>query len=121
MGGDGLPTVPSAEQYRCTLARLQGELSDRHIELLRAHYRSPGHTATATRLAEAVGYENWRAVNLQYGLLGERLRVALDYHVEGQASHVIASFAPPDAEGNAEWLWVMHPELAQALEELGWV
>ena len=120
MSTDRLPPVPSVEEYQRVLARLQAELPERHVELLRAHYRSPRHTATAAQLAEAVGYAGWRAVNLQYGKLGKRLRESLDCQLEGQASYAIATFVSPGTASNAEWLWVMHPELAQALEQLGW-
>src|SRR5262249_12735227 len=36
-------------------------------------------------------------------------------------SYAITSFVPPGAGGNDEWDWVMHPEVAAALESLGWV
>jgi 5-methylcytosine-specific restriction protein A len=117
-----LPPVPATDEYRRALARL-GMLSDLHLRLLRAHYFAPEHKATATELAQAVGFDNWRPVNLQYGLLGEKLRVALNYAPgdHAQASYSLASFVPPGEEANSEWVWVMHPELAQALETLGWV
>lgn len=119
MTNNELPPVPSAEQYRRAFAQL-GKLSNAHLDLLRAHYRAPQRRATATELAQAVGYESYRGVNLQYGRLGELLRGALSYD-EGQASYTVASFVPPGQEGNSEWVWVMHPELAQALEAMGWV
>jgi 5-methylcytosine-specific restriction enzyme A len=49
------------------------------------------------------------------------LRNALDYHGEGQESSVIASFVPPGHRSNAEWLWVMHAQVAEAIEQIGWV
>jgi len=121
MNVNGLAALPSVEAYRRVLAQLETELPKCQVELLRAHYRFPAHSATACQLAEVVGFENWRAVNLQYGLLGKSLRNALDYHGEGQASYVIASFVAPDKPENNDWLWIMHTELAHALEEIGWV
>ncbi|HWG45671.1 MAG TPA: hypothetical protein VN688_23115 [Gemmataceae bacterium] len=116
-----LPSLPSSQQYREALSRLAEALPSNHLALLRAHYRAPDHTATATDLAKAVGYQDYRGVNAQYGRLGTILREALNYEEGGQESYIIASFIPPGVNDNIDWLWVMHPELAEALEQLGWV
>jgi hypothetical protein len=108
-------------RYADALVRLQSRLSDLQRELLVAHYNSPNHAASVRELAQAVGKKSSRVVHSQYGKLGSVLRDELDFHAEGQQSYVIASFVSPKAQGNVEWLWVMHPELAAALEEVGWV
>lgn len=115
------PPVPSPETYKEALMRMRCTMPDKHLRMLVAHYHSPNRTVTATQLAEAVGYKSFRAVNLQYGQLGRKLREIMEYAAEGPASYVIASFLPPGAEGNAEWLWIMHREVASALEDLNWV
>src|SRR5690606_27418433 len=48
-------------------------IPDNHIALLRAHHAAPNHTATWAQLAEAIGYANGKAVNLQYGTLAGRV------------------------------------------------
>src|SRR5690349_11400632 len=116
-----LPGVPDTAQYADALARLSGQLSDLQRALLVAHYNAPGHAAAARELAEAAGAASWQAVNGQYGRLGSMLREALDYQAPGQQSYAIASFVPPGARGNDEWLWIMHPEVAAVLEQVGWV
>lgn len=121
MAEDSLPAVPDAARYADALTRLSGQLSDVHRSLLSAHYRAPGHAASARELAEAVGAAGWQVVNSQYGRLGTMLRDALEFRAEGQQSYAIASFIPPGVPGNDEWVWVMHPELVAALESLGWV
>jgi hypothetical protein len=121
MSGDVLPAVPDAARYADALTRLRTQLSELQCALLVAHYRAPGHAASVRELAVAVGEVNWQVVNSQYGRLGSMLRDALDFQAVGQQSYVIASFVPPGQRGNAEWLWAMHPELAAALESLGWV
>jgi predicted HNH restriction endonuclease len=121
MEEDTLPAVPDAARYADALTRLFSQLSDLHRAMLIAHYRAPGHIASARELAEAVGAAGWQVVNSQYGQLGAMLRDTLDFRTEGQQSYVIASFIPPGGRGNDEWAWVMHPELAAALESLGWV
>lgn len=121
MAKSKLPPVPSPESYKEALLRLRYTLPQKHLQMLIAHYHSPNHTVTATQLAKAVGYKSFRAVNLQYGQLGRKLRDIMEYGAEGPTSYVIASFLPPGAEGNAEWLWIMHREVARALEDLNWV
>ena len=42
-------------------------------KLLEAHFSMPEYTATTTQLAEAVGYSNFNAANLHYGLFAKSL------------------------------------------------
>jgi hypothetical protein len=119
-GPEDQPPVPSPARYAKALSELQSRLSQAQRALLVAHFRAPDRTATARQLAAAAGLSNWRAVNSQYGRLGTMLREALGYAEGGQKSYIIASFVRPGVAGNAEWLWVMHPELASALGSLGW-
>lgn len=120
MSENPLPAVPDTARYADALTRLQNQLSELQRALLIAHYRAPRHAATAREIATAAGETDWHVVNSQYGRLGSMLREALDYRAEGQKSYIIASFVPPNMHENTEWLWVMHPELAAALESLGW-
>lgn len=110
--------------------RNSGKLrNSKFLEMLQAQYAMPRHTITATKLAEAVGFKNYSAANLQYGLLGHAVSDAL-------------GLAPPNHENsNAPmWFWtlstgnrpssetldqhfefVMRPELVAALEAMKWV
>jgi len=100
----------------------------KYLDMLRAQYACDQHTITATRIADAVGYENYNAANLQYGSLGHELADALGYQ------------PPIGANGEPIWFWtlssgndasdktldshyefVMRPELIAALEEMKWV
>ncbi len=115
-----LPAVPDAARYANALTQLAGRMSDLQRALLVAHYRAPGHAATADELATAAGAEGWPMVGREYERLGTMLRDALDYRAEGPQSYAIASFVPPGSQVNAGWRWVMHPELAAAIASLGW-
>jgi hypothetical protein len=42
-------------------------LSDGQVAMLKAHFRAPDQTITATELAKAAGYARYSAANLQYG------------------------------------------------------
>jgi hypothetical protein len=64
--------------------------------LLQAHFNAPEHTATWEQLAVAVGYDGFRAVNLQYGRFAERIARQLSLRDK-----------PPDPNGYRWWLWVL--------------
>ncbi|HYF64034.1 MAG TPA: hypothetical protein VD886_14525 [Herpetosiphonaceae bacterium] len=114
------PAVPSAERYKDAFRQLRATLPANHLALLRAHYLAPNHTITARELAAAVGYAGHGSVNLQYGMFGRAMRELMAYAEGEQAAYVFASFIKPGAQGNREHLWVLHPEVVQALDELGW-
>ncbi len=106
--------IPSAQQYVDAFREV--ELPDSYLKMLRVHYDVPAHTITATRLARAVGYKNYNSANLNYpkvgGLVGERLGWLPNMPLE-----VLVTFEKPDDE----WHWIMRPQVARALEMLGWV
>ncbi len=115
-----LPVIPSVEEYKTALLAVRGEMTDKHLKMLRAHFRASDHTITARKMAEAVGFPNYNAANLQYGTFGRllcvRLRRRLKYHVA-----ILADFEGGDPGSDPELHWVMLPQLVQALTELGWV
>jgi hypothetical protein len=111
---------PSSGEYTRALTTILPELNDGQRRCLWEHCRAPGRTITARQLAAAVGYAEYRAVNLQYGGLASRLCKELNVTINGDALFVLAFFAhDPDFEGG-EGLLVMRPQMARALELLGW-
>jgi 5-methylcytosine-specific restriction protein A len=90
-------------------------------ELLLVHHRAQARVTSATRLAEVVGFENYNAVNLQYGLLGRDIANQLGIELtESVAVGVLVDFVDPGVAANEHYLWVLRPNVAQALEDLGW-
>jgi 5-methylcytosine-specific restriction enzyme A len=114
--------VPSRERFRAALEALTAQLPERHLRMLKEHYAAPRHTTTASRLAEAVGYRNYSGVNLQYGRLAAILGSTLEQSTgDFIGLKLLVEFVMPGEQDNDEILWVMRPELAGALEDLGWV
>ena len=66
--------------------------------MLRAHYEAPGRKITATQLAQAAGFANFSAANLQYGLLGAMLFAEIPEDLEafavGEADQIACGTAP---------------------------
>jgi hypothetical protein len=121
MTSQHLPAIPSAIRYQQAFRAIRSELSDGQWAMLCAQYLAPSHTITATELANAAGYKNFRGANLQYGKMGTLLREALGYwDNETQSSYVLSLFYPPNTAGNSDWLFAMHDEVVKALKGLGW-
>lgn len=124
------PTKPIAtvEQYKQALLALRDKnLPDSHFRMLRAQGRAPGGAITATQLAEAAGFKNHNAANLQYGTLAANVGVRIGYHPDKR--HDGSDIAWPalsftdgvGAPGTGHFLFIMRPELLQALKEMRWV
>ena len=118
---DSRHPVPSTERYVHALTVLEDDITLIQRLLLLKHWSFPGHAATATQLAHATGLNEYRAVNLRYGLLGKLLRQEMDYPLRDNEVQLdaIARLERPDEDGDG--VLHMHPEVAAALEELGWV
>ncbi len=98
---------------------LLGKPGGRQMRFLQAHYSSPGRASTATLLALAAGYENFNALNLQYGTLARRVGEVLG--VRGAKLGFLLEFNEPGSLTNEHWILSMRPAFAEALRELGWV
>ena len=109
---------PSADAYSYAFAELEPTLPAKHRAMLRAHYAAPAHTLTAAQIAAAVGYKSYSTVNLQYGTLAKRVCSLLGRSPEYYVL-ILVSFEVGGVHGHLNWR--MRPEVARALERLGWV
>jgi len=111
-----------AAQYARAIADALDRGPEKHRELLQAHVAAPRQTRTYTQLAHEVGYANYGAVNLQYGILAHRVAENLG----------IFALPPEDFWGIVlvEWTDAYDPsgsrfrlrrEVVEALELLGMV
>lgn len=97
------------------------------VAMLRAHYNAQGRAMSAEDLATAAGMTSHHAGNSHYGKFSHRLCDILNYEPpEGGAesdtrwTYLLATFpGKKNAKGNG--LWILRPEVAFALEELGLV
>lgn len=96
-------------------------IPDNHLALLRAHAAAPGHTATWAQLASAVGYENFNAVNLQYGKLAARVAARLGVHrpPRGFWLFVLAGWAADPDPDSGHTAFVLRRPVVEALRRLG--
>lgn len=115
--------LPDKDEH-CGLFRvIESEWSKKQIKLLRVHYTSLNKTVTSTELGELSGFGPYQTVNKAYGsmanrfleLMGQKDRYS--YHIRIFA--LLWEFRGLCA--NEKVVWTMHPQVAEALEELGWV
>jgi hypothetical protein len=112
------PTVDEYEHGLVSMAR--AGFPPHQLAMLRAHYEAPGHTITATKIADEVHYRGWRGVNLHYG----KFTYTLAEHMKRPASEakdlalILAGPSVPGPDGQLEL--VLRPELALALDRLCW-
>ena len=114
--------APDSNAFRRALERLEEDLPRGYADLLRHHYAARAHIITATELARAMNYKNHSAANLHYGTLAALLKSELRSSTPNSvALELLVEFIDPGERSNTEILWVMRPQLAEALEALGWV
>lgn len=93
------------------------EISPHYLKMLMLNYLAPNRTLTATEMAKAMGYDHYTAANLHYGTLGGMVGKKLGWNPLPQYKvNVLVDFDKPDAE----WTWIMKPEVAEAIELLNW-
>lgn len=121
--------IASVEQFKRALLSLRDKnLPDAHLEMLKAQCNSQNGMITSTRLADAAGYENYNAANLQYGTLAFNIAGFLSYDPPKRkdGSGMWWTALSYSKEGNQEpetgqFQFIMRPELISALTEMKWV
>jgi hypothetical protein len=118
-----LDKVPSASEYVIGLTKIQSRISELQLRLLREQYYAPNQTVAATELAEAVGVSHRSVVNSTYGKLGHLFcdATGLIPNKRNDESSRWWSAWSIGYETPERFLWEMHSEVAEALEQLGWV
>jgi hypothetical protein len=111
--------VPATEEYADALASVDGSPAQRTI--LRAHALAGGEGLDAGGLADAGGYKSANSAQQQYALyakrLAEYLKIALPAKPQAGEDLTLYALAAPDFDrSNGTAIWVMHPELAAAVE-----
>lgn len=85
-----------------------------HLKMLQLHYYASNRTLAASQMSKAMGYKNFNASNLHYGKLGR-----LVGEIIGWAPKTILNVLVEFEKPGSEWLWIMRPEVAKAIEKLG--
>ncbi|VVC83717.1 HNH endonuclease [Sideroxydans sp. CL21] len=107
--------------YKQALLKIEAGISEGQRKMLFGHYRAPDMALSVKRLAEIAGYEGMRSGSLHYGKLARKLSEAMGVQPTGDQISTIAAWRGDLKDERGHGQWMMYTELAQALEELGWV
>ena len=90
------------------------------VKILKTHFQCTEHTATARQLSELLGYKNFNAVNLQYGLFVKSL--ALEFGISKNQQNFDWLFFLMDFihQPNEECKLRLRENTVQALRKIGW-
>ncbi len=113
------------EDYKRALLAINSKMPDSYKRMLIAHYHAPSQILTAYQLAEAARYKSFEGANLHYGKLGKLIAEYCDYtppsHTGKDSPFWSIILANGYQDEKNKWYWVLRPQVAEALEELGWV
>jgi 5-methylcytosine-specific restriction enzyme A len=121
-----LSAIPSTSEYVEGLSALRSRINELQLRLLKEQYHAPNRTVTATQLAKLVGIDSGPIrINHQYGGLG-RLFCEITGFEPSRRDVGTHRWWAVWSNGYEErkpyrFFWEMHPEVAEALEILGWV
>jgi len=119
---ENLVDVPAASEYKTALLACRGRLlTDKQLVMLKQNYYARDHTVVAGDLARTAGFSTFSSANLQYGKYAGHLCAALNVKPPGSNLAILVRFSGAERTNDENIQWTLHPEVVQALEELGWV
>lgn len=113
----------TTEEYVEAFLSSKSKISDKQLEVLRVQYSTTDKTVTASELADAVGYDHFLPANSLYGSIGHLLADELGRKPKRQTEQFKHwwSVLSTGESGDDGFEWTMRLQVAEALEELGWV
>ena len=117
--------VADADDFKKAILAAKGKFFPGAPDILRFQFLAPDRTVTAAEIAAQMKYKDWSAANLWYGKLGQLIAEALNYapakRAKGKAKFwsTISTGGGPQ-EDTEHFRYVMRPEFAQAIIDLGW-
>jgi hypothetical protein len=112
---------PNAAEYAKAFDAIKSELTDGHRAFLKAHYAAPLHTSTASELAQAADYKDYRGYNAQSAnicrMLAQYLGVSLPQKQDGTLFPT--AFLVKWEKTDNCWYCTLRPEVVTALETVG--
>jgi hypothetical protein len=110
--------TPTAAQFASALKSMESP-GGNQLKFLQAHFEAPSRSSTASKLARAARYKDFRGVNICYGRLAKR--VASQLSRTNESLGFLVEFIKPRAVTNKDWVLVMRPEFAEGMAAAGWV
>ena len=117
--------VADADAFRKAILAAKAKFFAGAPDILRFQFLAPDRTVTPAQIAAQMQYKDWNAANLWYGKLGLAIAEALNYAPPKRAKGKPKSWSTISTGGSPEedtehFPFVMRPEFAQAIIDLGW-
>lgn len=121
-----MTNAPDVDGYVAGLTAIRDKMSDLQLRLLQEQYAVPERTVTSGELARLAGIETERGhsyVNLHYGRLGHAFcdELGIRPYLRPDFTHRWWSVWSTGWTTDRGFVWRMLPQVAEALERLGWV
>lgn len=115
--------APSADDYVRALTALEPRINERQRRLFQLHYAATDRTASASELAAGVGLQSHAVVNSYYGRLGHQVCdfLGIEPEMRPAGTHRWWSVWSKGWTTPQGFVWRMLPQVAEALERLGWL
>lgn len=107
----------SAMEYLEAIKSVAPKITPLHRQMLVAHADAPDHMLSVRQLATAGGYDHPNITFSQYGRLARLIAQALGVDSMEVWTAILGRGFRTES---SEVMWEMHPELVEALVELGW-
>ena len=114
---------PPQSRYVAAIEAIRNKLGEQGKTILRFQFERPGRAVTSQDIRDHLGCSSIGRSNLVYGSLGKKLAVALPMQTEPEGAkrtRYWKSISTGDGSGD-HFIWIMRPELANALVETGLV
>ena len=118
-----MQNAPTVLEYSRALTALGPRVTNEHRSLFRVHYHAPDRAATAKQIAAWAGVASWGVVNLSYAKLGRAVCDYLGIKPQLRPDDTYRWWSVWSRGWNMPggFVWQMLPQVATALEQLGWV
>jgi hypothetical protein len=107
--------------FKEALNIIEPTINEGQRKMLIGHYHAPEMSLSVKRLAEIAGYEGAKTGSLHYGKLARKISEAIGEAPSGDQISMIAEWNGDKKDERGHGQWILYDEVAQALEELGWV
>lgn len=109
----------TAQRYASALRQIENGMTQAQRNMLIGHASATEQTLCMREIAQLGGYDTFNTANLKYGELAHALADALDITGLEYWVYCLATFF--GAPGKSETQVTMHPELYEALIQIGWI
>ena len=116
--------IATQEQYRAAILAVRQRMTANQLAMLQSHCRSAEHTISANRLADLLKLPTAAAANTAYRnyahWIADELKYVPDVSTNKQCWWLALAYGRDDGAVDADYEWIMRPELVETLQAMKW-